>query len=1282
MSNNNTYRGTGKLVTDKNKALSAIGMMQARNLFNKQLVCVAEKEWLDTCYETTNNNDGDCVIRYISEYSRGVNKRAEPYCVSGVGASVWQANKLLGADAKFPEYARTYANAKKTADLLKTNHPVKRIPEAGQIFYRFSSSQSSSGHMGIVISVTGNDVYTVEWNVLSKDNKEGVGLWVYSRLEMILGQYGFMLFDIGESAKTANNTLQAYKGYSCNPVSIAKKTATKSSENCVRRGAVTRRNPNPSYEVQKRFVINGKSYYDTFIVTGGKYGDRHNLGGHDGDNIKYPYTVHISNVGKFAFDPDTCEIIENTANNRIYNAIDKSTDPDKPPKPYTAEKKAECKKILLTIPTGGAVSDWRILQNDPLFMADVMNAHKPRWGTIEDRNGAGIGYRNVKLQKPVDKKGNRHDGYSGIGVVSQGKNVYYFVNEEHAAAYRLVTGDYKEFGNQVPRLPIFRDAITLDIARNSWNQGNGWKEKFIDNFIQNEAFFSFANNSLNLLNDNRTEERQLKNILKDNWRDLRYHFALGQNWGVMPRMFEILERKNWNSNNRPVVFIIKNTPPALSSAYDLLTFTSAVLTVAIPIASPAIAPTLGLIKKVANNVNNVAKTIDLGNGNLGSMVQDVYDIVYTLAPDQVRSAEGVVDQYINKAKNYYNSLANDFSKYTLKGIANDAGIPIEELEKTINRYTKNIGTSFGNVADVLPDLTKTAKDFVGNAKSQMNFQNMLMVDRISKKSKSGTILDDIIEAGGAGTLPIMEDMFISSVRSGIIKQIPNSQKLLSALSNSQWLNTVAQDTKNNVMANLTASVLGYIPDGKMFNEPVKNILMAQAEKYAREKIPFVLPASLDPETTDCLEYEIQQAVGGEVIGCREGWTYDVSRGRCVKTVNTFNGYGGNNGVGNTTTSGGGTSSTSGGGTTTNTGGGTTTTGDGKFSVGNGVGLTDKTFDWNKIVSGGGSSTTTGDGKFSVGNGVGLTDKTFDWNKIVSGGGTSIVDDCKTEQRRIEELYSIINTQNKELVTLRNRKHECPDCEQIDITQYENAIKFLKERDRASLNENIQLKQQLRVVNSDIQNKNSLIDQLRNRECPELDTSIYDDKIKRLSNENVKLKSDSREQSVLINQLKNKKCPTCDTSLLQKTIQRLKTEASVAESKIINLENEITANSVAKGDLEALKDQSLRCKELADHLQKQLIRERTGFQTERQRLEELQRLVPSLRDRVKELEAHKSKNSQIGNIPIGMTKEECNMCDIYKMPRSVTMEMQYHSPLPNNNYNNDCECQTENCDECH
>jgi hypothetical protein len=120
---------------------------------------VAQAGWWKSrnCRETSRNRGG-CIDEIHQRFDGTVNR--DPYCAKFVWVVVDMACTYLGLKNLLP---RT-AGARRLLDLSRTVLDVDRMPTAGSIFYRKSTAKGATGHMGVVIQVVPEGIYTVEGN--------------------------------------------------------------------------------------------------------------------------------------------------------------------------------------------------------------------------------------------------------------------------------------------------------------------------------------------------------------------------------------------------------------------------------------------------------------------------------------------------------------------------------------------------------------------------------------------------------------------------------------------------------------------------------------------------------------------------------------------------------------------------------------------------------------------------------------------------------------------------------------------------------------------------------------------------------------------------------------------------------------------------------------------------------------------------------------------------------------------------------------------------------------
>lgn len=224
-------------------------------------------------------------------------------------------------------------------------------------------------------------------------------------------------------------------------------------------------------------------------------------------------------------------------------------------------------------------------------------------------------------------------------------------------------------------------------------------------------------------------------------------------------------------------------------------------------------------------------------------------------------------KYIEQAKSGYESLQSGLND--VKNINKfQSIIGLDKIELT--KYFENIKSGkysyVVNLTKINGSLMNANKTLAGVTTS---FTNELIKSKMLVKD---TFVNEILSTGlTVYDTPLINNIFQSGSASTILQGIVASDKIIPAIIKKEKKRL---DKMN--LAGLIASGFGYVGPQENFDEMTLNALISQAQSYAINKIPFVLPDTIPIDKRERFAKEIEKTANVKVVGYEDNWDYDTT----------------------------------------------------------------------------------------------------------------------------------------------------------------------------------------------------------------------------------------------------------------------------------------------------------------------------------------------------------------------------------------------------------------------
>jgi len=385
------------------------------------------------------------------------------------------------------------------------------------------------------------------------------------------------------------------------------------------------------------------------------------------------------------------------------------------------------------------------------------------------------------------------------------------------------------------------------------------------------------------------------------------------------KLLQYVEDKQWKLS-KPIIILVDKVmppPPIISQDFISILKIAGGLTALVGIPLP-----MDAILGAVNFASNLEAGATNGFSTGVSLLQTAFNVAKGVVPDEIKGLEadakklisdnvGVLEEQLKEfgstitQSQVFNELKRQVSekgdiyqygKYAvagfdgLKNIGSAAGIIglNQNQINSISKYYSNItagGIGVFDMRDIVPGFNfKEVQKNIANLSAQITSKTILnQLNQIG----ATTLLNNIKNAGSVTDIPIMQEIILNGGASTVFGMLPKAPELATSFVNSRIskLENASIETRGKLQdqrANLIAAGMGYnLEICDIFRKETTDSLVNQATVYAREKIPFFLPPTINPDEAECYKYEIIKTVkGADVINCPEGWNYDVKTNRC------------------------------------------------------------------------------------------------------------------------------------------------------------------------------------------------------------------------------------------------------------------------------------------------------------------------------------------------------------------------------------------------------------------
>jgi hypothetical protein len=300
-----------------------------------------------------------------------------------------------------------------------------------------------------------------------------------------------------------------------------------------------------------------------------------------------------------------------------------------------------------------------------------------------------------------------------------------------------------------------------------------------------------------------------------------------------------------------------------------------VLGYALAIASSFAGP-LGISEQVFKDASNLLKiwANKSATTNPTNLFNSLAMTSELLLPEWTKGANAKIEQakikfgkYLDQAKTGYEALQSNLTNNTfISQFTNITGVDRIEVQK----FLVNIKSGqFQNVVDLRKingSLANANKTFAGvNA----SFTNELVKIKMSYGDR---LLEDIHTTGlSAFDVPVINNIFQSGTASTILQGVVGADKIIPEV-----IKKERKSLSVNNLAGLIGANFGYVGPEDNFDTMTLNALITQAQSYAINKIPFVLPDTIPISKREKFADEVKKSTGVDVIGYEDKWDYDTN----------------------------------------------------------------------------------------------------------------------------------------------------------------------------------------------------------------------------------------------------------------------------------------------------------------------------------------------------------------------------------------------------------------------